>query len=164
MGLIACWHVTSEKRLMSNLRCGVCDHYPLGDQAEWWFDEKMGLSIGKPVRFCCKGKIVAEGIIASRPRNRTKEDPPILNKRYPSVVTIKDVKIRSGNEFCRYFKNDSGEGSHPAMELNNPWSEPLKSSISGEAQQISDHDGSSGLIDALQQKAKGKSVDVRLDI
>ena len=30
-------------------------------------------------------------------------------------------------------------------------------------EQISSHDGTSGLIDALQQKTKGKSVDVRLD-
>ena len=30
-------------------------------------------------------------------------------------------------------------------------------------EQMSDHDGTSGLIDALQQKTKGKSVDVRLD-
>ena len=29
--------------------------------------------------------------------------------------------------------------------------------------QISDHDGTLGFIDALQQKTKGKSVDVRLD-
>ena len=32
------------------------------------------------------------------------------------------------------------------------------------SEQVSDHDGTSGLIDALQKKAKGKSVDVRLDI
>ena len=31
------------------------------------------------------------------------------------------------------------------------------------AEQISDHDGTLGFIDALQQKTKGKSVDVRLD-
>jgi len=30
-------------------------------------------------------------------------------------------------------------------------------------EQISDHDGTSGLVDALQKKANGKSVDVRLD-
>jgi hypothetical protein len=30
-------------------------------------------------------------------------------------------------------------------------------------EQMSGHDGTSGLIDALQQKTKGKSVDVRLD-
>jgi len=33
-----------------------------------------------------------------------------------------------------------------------------------EGEQISDHDGTSGLIDELQQKTKGKSVDVRLDL
>ena len=131
MGFVSCWHIASEKRLMSNLRCGVCDHYLLGDRAEWWFDNKMHLKIGDRVQFCCKGKIVAEGIIASRPRDRTKDDPPIINQNYPSVVTIKDVKIRSGNEFCRYFKNDPGEGSHFAMELNKSWSEPLKPSNSG---------------------------------
>ena len=32
------------------------------------------------------------------------------------------------------------------------------------ADQISAHDGTLGFIDALQQKTKGKSVDVRLDI
>jgi len=32
-----------------------------------------------------------------------------------------------------------------------------------EAEEISDHDGTLGLIDTLQRKAKGKSVDVRLD-
>ena len=74
---------------------------------------------------------MAEGIIASRPRNRTKDHPPIINKSYPSVVTIKEVKIRSGNEFCRRFENDAYEGSHLTMELNNPWSEPLKPSNSG---------------------------------
>jgi hypothetical protein len=33
-----------------------------------------------------------------------------------------------------------------------------------DTEKISDHDGTSGLIDALQQKIKGKSVDVRLDM
>ncbi len=33
-----------------------------------------------------------------------------------------------------------------------------------QVEQISDHDGTLGFIDALQQKTKGKSVDVRLDI
>jgi hypothetical protein len=32
------------------------------------------------------------------------------------------------------------------------------------AELISDHDGTLGFIDALQQKTEGKSVDVRLDI
>ena len=131
MGLISCWHITSEKRLMSNLRRGVCDHYSMDYQAERWFDKKMQLKIGDRVRFCCKGKIVAEGRIASRPRNRTKDDPPIIDKSYPSVVTIKDVKIRTANEVCGHFKNDPYEGSHLAFEFNQPRSEPLKPTNSG---------------------------------
>ena len=39
--------------------------------------------------------------------------------------------------------------------------ELLQPSTKGE--QISGHDGMLGLVDSLQQKAKGKSVDVRLD-
>ena len=35
----------------------------------------------------------------------------------------------------------------------------------GDAEQISDHDGTMGFIDVLQQQTKGKlSVDVRLDV
>ena len=41
----------------------------------------------------------------------------------------------------------------------------IKTAIKGlKLEQISTNDGTSGLIDALQQKVKGKSVDVRLDI
>jgi hypothetical protein len=38
-----------------------------------------------------------------------------------------------------------------------------KTAPSKKAEQISDHDGTLGFIDALQQKTKGKSVDMRLD-
>jgi len=55
-------------------------------------------------------------------------------------------------------------GSHLDMELNNLWSEPLKPDNSGEAEQISDHDETLGLIDTLQRKARGKSIDGRLDM
>jgi hypothetical protein len=38
-----------------------------------------------------------------------------------------------------------------------------KAAPSKKAEQTSDHDGTLGFIDALQQKTKGKSVDVNLD-
>ena len=56
-------------------------------------------------------------------------------------------------------------GSHLDIELNIPWSEPLKPDNSDQAEQISDHDGTMGFIDMLQKKTKGKpSVDIRLDM
>jgi len=39
----------------------------------------------------------------------------------------------------------------------------IKTGHNSNTEQISDHDGTLGLIDTLQRKAKGKSVDVRLD-
>jgi hypothetical protein len=43
-------------------------------------------------------------------------------------------------------------------------SKVVKTRPDTKADQISDHDGTLGFIDALQKKTKGKSVDVRLDI
>lgn len=122
MTLKGCWHVRDKDRLMGNLRWkeeekwGVCDLYPLSGHAEGWFSSRMKLSIGDRVQFCCKGSIVAEGTIASYPRERTAKDPPkdsaLWNPNFPSVVTIQDVMECPTPKQCECYKRTPWHGSH----------------------------------------------------
>ncbi len=111
----ACWHIAHLDRLKTNLqwtgKWGVCDLYRLGSHAERWFDRRMRLSLGDRVRFCCKGSIVAEGTIASRPRKRTASDPPILHSGFPSVVTVEEVSFIT-TKACDCYRANPRFGSH----------------------------------------------------
>ena len=111
----ACWHVAHLDRLRRNLqwteKWGVCDLYSLSGHAERWFDERMRLSVGDRVRFCCKGSIVAEGTIASRPRERTSEDPTVWHSGFPSVVTIERVSFVT-QKMCDCYRANPRFGSH----------------------------------------------------
>lgn len=118
MTLKGCWHVSKMERLMGNLYWdrkegwGVCDLYPLGGRAEGWFYGRMGLSVENRVQFCCKGSIVAEGTIASEPRERTSQDPPIADSDFPSVVTITDVISLGTPKRCECYVRNPRFGSH----------------------------------------------------
>ena len=118
MAIKGCWHVENMERLMSNLawkrneHWGVCDLYPLGGRAEDWFHSRMGLSVGDSVQFCCNGSIVADATIASEPRTRTPQDPPIGDRDLPSVVTIKDLVFSGNPKLCEYYVKDPRSESH----------------------------------------------------
>ena len=115
MVLKGCWHIGDMDRLMRSLRWkekwGVCDLYPLRGRAEGWFDGRMKLSVGDRVRFCSKGSIVAEGTIASRPRERSAQDPPVWHLDFPSVVTIEHVSFVTPT-VCDCYRTNARRGSH----------------------------------------------------
>ena len=42
---------------------------------------------------CVKGKIVAEGVIGSSPRNRNYDDPPVLDNKYSPTSSFSEISF-----------------------------------------------------------------------